>query len=417
MPSSRIIDVAIGLALVFGVTAALSSVITELVARFLGLRGVFLLQGLRELLDGGDCEVTNLSQVETSYQTLQSLVSGQVADTRARAMIDITAGDAGPSAASTPTGDDSPPTPAGTSRPDDGAPVPAAPSATGAVLGSPILRNQGIAGQLSTRKLTLAPGTGAGRPSTLTSTSRGPARPERRSLPAYIPARSFAEAVVDVIVPDATGETTMTNIRAGVDALPGSMSTFKTSLQVLVKGAGDDTELFRSSLEHWYDNHMARVAGWYKRRVAKITLVVGAVLVVLANINAVTIARTLYTDDDVRTAVSAVAAQGTACPAAQDQRTCLASLETQLADAAGAGLPIGWATVAECASTTSGCNWWVRRGIFDHQGGSGWRVAMQLIGFVLTVTALVPGARFWFDLLSKLGSLRSTGPKPPGAAS
>jgi len=285
------------------------------------------------------------------------------------------------------------------------------------VLGSPILRNQGIAGQLSTRKLTLAPGTSAGRRSTMTSTSRGPARPERRSLPAYIPARSFAEAVVDVIVPDATGETTMTNIRAGVDALPASMSTFKTSLQVLVKGVGDDTELFRSSLEHWYDNHMARVAGWYKRRVAKITLVVGAVLVVLANINAVTIARTLYTDDDVRTAVSAVAAQGTACPAAQDQRTCLLSLETQLADAAGAGLPIGWATVPECAAESSGCNWWDRRGIFDHQGGSGWRAALLLIGFVLTVTALVPGARFWFDLLSKLGSLRTTGPKPPAATS
>ena len=29
------------------------------------------------------------------------------------------------------------------------------------------------------------------------------------------------------------------------------------------------------------------------------------------------------------------------------------------------------------------------------------------------IGATVPGARFWFDALSKLGSLRSTGPKPP----
>jgi hypothetical protein len=28
------------------------------------------------------------------------------------------------------------------------------------------------------------------------------------------------------------------------------------------------------------------------------------------------------------------------------------------------------------------------------------------------VLALVPGARFWFDLLGRLGSLRSSGPKP-----
>jgi hypothetical protein len=52
MLDSGIIDVAIGLAFVFGVTAALSSVFTELIARFLGLRGAYLLRGLRELLDG-----------------------------------------------------------------------------------------------------------------------------------------------------------------------------------------------------------------------------------------------------------------------------------------------------------------------------------------------------------------------------
>ena len=53
MWSSGIIDLAIGLAFVFGVTAALASMITELVSRFLGLRGAYLLAGLRELLDSG----------------------------------------------------------------------------------------------------------------------------------------------------------------------------------------------------------------------------------------------------------------------------------------------------------------------------------------------------------------------------
>jgi len=40
-----------------------------------------------------------------------------------------------------------------------------------------------------------------------------------------------------------------------------------------------------------------------------------------------------------------------------------------------------------------------------------------LIGFLITIIALTPGARFWFDLLSKLGSLRTTGPKPTAPAS
>ena len=37
---------------------------------------------------------------------------------------------------------------------------------------------------------------------------------------------------------------------------------------------------------------------------------------------------------------------------------------------------------------------------------------LVLIGFLITITALTPGARFWFDILGKLGTLRSTGPKP-----
>ena len=410
MPGSRIIDVAIGLALVFGVTAALSSVITELVARFLGLRGVFLMRGLRELLDGGDAEVTHLSQVEASYASLHDIIAGRLAGSRARSLIDVPGAEE-PAAGTAPEGDAA--RPAATAA--DASAAPTGLSATGAVLGSPILRNQGIAGQLTARSLTLAPSTTTGSPSTLSATGRGSGRRERRSLPAYIPARSFAEAVVDLLVPDATGKTSMSTVRDAVDALPDSMSTFKSSLQALVKTSGDDGELFRTSLEHWYDNHMARVAGWYKRRVAKITLVVAAALVVLANINAVAIARTLYIDDDVRGAVSAVAAQGTACPAGQTQQGCLVDLETRLADAAGAGLPIGWETVPECASPTAGCNWWDDRGIFDHDGGSFWRVLLLVIGFLLTITALVPGARFWFDLLGRLGSLRSTGPKPPAA--
>jgi hypothetical protein len=39
-----------------------------------------------------------------------------------------------------------------------------------------------------------------------------------------------------------------------------------------------------------------------------------------------------------------------------------------------------------------------------------WQVVLILIGFLITIIALTPGARFWFDLLGKLGSLRASGP-------
>src|SRR5262249_32238138 len=73
MLGSGIIDVAIGLAFTFGVTAALSSVFTELISRFLGLRGAFLLSGLRELLDGTGGQ-TALEDAIKNYETMKGLV-------------------------------------------------------------------------------------------------------------------------------------------------------------------------------------------------------------------------------------------------------------------------------------------------------------------------------------------------------
>ena len=426
MLGSGIIDVAIGLAFVFGVTAALSSVFTELVSRFLGLRGAFLLSGLRELLDGTGGQ-TALKDAINNYQAMKGLMEppARPAATRAKpAATPAAAPAAATPAAPTPPAAATPPvaaTPAATATAgaaaaaaqEDTAPEkPATISATGALLGSPILRSQGMTGVITTRDLTLQPGT-ADRPGRVTGGAGKWAQwRARRSLPAYISAESVSEAIIDLLVPDTAGDTTMTEIQKGIKALPGWMPTFKDSLQALANNAGKDIDLFRTSVENWYDDHMSRVSGWYKRHVAKFTIVIGAILVLLLNINAVMIGRTLYSNSVVRTAVSNVAVKTTSCPAGESTQTCLGDLQAQLSAATQAGLPIGWTTVSDCAAANIHCNWLDRRGIFSRHGGSPWQAVLVLIGFLATIIALTPGARFWFDLLGKLGSLRSTGPKP-----
>jgi hypothetical protein len=411
MLGSGIIDIAIGLAFVFGVTAALSSVFTELIARFLGLRGAYLLSGLRELLDGtggqtpGTGSQTALKDAVKNYEAMKDLMQppARAAAARAKPAAPAAAPAAAAPAAAAPTA----------AAQEDAAPAgPATMSATGALLGSPILRSQGMTGEITSRDLTLQSGK-AGRPPQMTAdTGTWSQWRTRRSLPAYISAESISEAVIDLLVPNSAGDTTMTEIQKGIKALPDWMPTFKESLQALANNAGKDIDLFRTSVENWYDDHMARVSGWYKRHVAKITIVIGAILVLLLNINTLTIGRTLYSNSVVRTAVSTVAAKTTSCPADESKQTCLADLQVQLAAAAQAGLPIGWGAVADCAAPDTPCNWLDQRGIFSRQGGSPWRAVLVLIGFLITIIALTPGARFWFDLLGKLGSLRSTGPKP-----
>ena len=92
---------------------------------------------------------------------------------------------------------------------------------------------------------------------------------------------------------------------------------------------------------------------------------------------------------------------------------CLTDLQEKIGLFRATGLPVGWGDAPACA--TRACSWLDRRGLASI-GGSGiddvWAFLLALLGFALMLGALLPGARFWFDLLSKLGSLRSTGPRP-----
>jgi hypothetical protein len=323
--NSLVVDVAVGLILVFAVTAAATSAATEMVARLLGLRGEYLLRGLRSLVDGD-------AKSDNPIHTLQ-------------------------------------------------------------LLNTAILRNQGQQGQLVAGAVT------------------SPNRKQRRALPAYIPARSFGRAVVDLLIPDDAQQTTLTQLRTAIDDKL-SDGVLKDSLRALLKSAGDDINAFQRSIEEWYDDHMARVTGWYKRHVRWVSLVIGAVLVVAVNVNAVTIARALYTDEALRESVVTTAVDSSNCPQ-EAPAACLRDVRGQISGLRGAGLPIGWGTVPACAGRR--CDFFEQMGFTDptrNARDDSWLALWVVLGFVVTTVALVPGARFWFDLLSRLGSLRSTGPKP-----
>ena len=409
MLSSPIIDLAIGLTFVFGVTAALASFVTESIARLIGLRGAYLLSGLRELVDGGTSP-TILTDVATDYETTRQLMQAGPKPSPGQ-----------PSNAKPSPGQpsDAKPSPG---QPSDTKP----PSITSALLGGPILGNQGVAGQLSSRSLELGKtkGTGSLPKMKAVRETKEPSDPkpgrlwsQRRSLPSYISARSFADAVMDLVVPNPQGRTTMDAIDNSLRALPAA-TPFRQSLEALVENADGDVTRFRASVEQWYDDHMDRVSGWYKRRVAIITLVFGAIVVILLNLNALTIGRTLYTENAVSAAVSNVAAKTTSCSSAD--QGCLANLDSELSAAAASGLPVGWGTVRACAQKGVVCGWWERRGILSPFGGDGSQAAqvlLVLLGFLIMIFALVPGAQFWFGLLTKLNTLRTTGPPPAPAAS
>jgi hypothetical protein len=415
--SSPIIDLAIGLTFVFGVTAALASFFTELIARFLGLRGAYLLSGLRELVDDG-LSSTVLTDMTGDYQAIRGLMQPtSPAATTDTKLPPVTPPVANQPPDQPPAANQPPDQPPAANQPAGQAPAQRQASITAALLGGPILSSQGVAGQLSSRKLTLNPTRSTGRLPKITAvkTALGGKRRQLRSLPAYIAPKSFAEAVIDLVVPNPQGQTTMNDVETIIAKLPPDLP-FRQSLETLVKNANGDLGKFRTSLEQWYDDHMDRVSGWYKRRAAIITVIVGIVIVGLLNLNALTIGRTLYTESAVSAAISSVAAKAAPSSCASASQDCFADLEGQLSAAAAAGLPIGWGTVRDCTQPGVRCNWMDRRGFFSRHGNSAAQLILVLIGFLIMIVSVIPGAQFWFGLLSKLGTLRSTGPKPASPA-
>jgi hypothetical protein len=240
-----------------------------------------------------------------------------------------------------------------------------------------------------------------------------------RKLPSYLPARTFARGVFATLVPDSNGATTLTDIRAAIDTMDDGV--LKRSLLSLVVNADGEISRFRELIEHWYDDHMARVSGWYKKHASFIARIVGACLVLIFNVNAISIARSLYADEALRESIVTQAAASAECDEGVSPADCLKALRAEIQEAKTLGLPIGWSPDPACTVADDDCTFFEKYGLADPAGDGGYtdaRVfAFVLLGYVVTSLALAPGSRFWFDLLGRLGSLRASGPKPPAAGS
>jgi hypothetical protein len=119
--------------------------------------------------------------------------------------------------------------------------------------------------------------------------------------PDHIAARDFANSLIEVVRPGGAAEGSTADLVAGVERLPDG--TLKTQLQTIVATAGDRLEDVRSGIETWYERHMTAVSVWYRRQTRWFLFAAGLSLAVALNVDAVQAARTFYQDDQVRAAV------------------------------------------------------------------------------------------------------------------
>ena len=235
---------------------------------------------------------------------------------------------------------------------------------------------------------------------------RKKAKPWRKPpYPSYLPSRTFVAALTDLArdaetkIKDADSkddseeeEAARARVKAATDGLETTLAALPNkqlseAMLALYRTTSGEAKEFQHAAEQWFDDSMERVSGWYRRKVQLMLFVIATIVVVLLNADTLTTGRVLWRDDATRAAIvvkAEAAANG-------DQ--------AEIDDAVkGLDVPLGW-NLSTGDGPTQIPNDWLA-------------FFAKIIGLGLTIGAVMLGAPFWFDPLSKVARIRSTGAPP-----
>lgn len=234
------------------------------------------------------------------------------------------------------------------------------------------------------------------------------------SLPSYIPARNFAEALLHCLR-DGSDSPLFTQVQTSIGKLPDD-SAIKQTLSTFIDQTGSNLDALRARIELWFDDAMDRLSGDYKRWSRYFMLVFGLVAAAALNVDTIHIIQVLWLEPpEVRAQIVEAAAQvaqaqnPSATAEAGDPAQRIAANYTQLQ---ALPLPVGWGSVrAELKAPPGEPVRLFFTAIFERGAEGFWMV----LGWLITALAVSMGAPFWFDMLNKALNMRSSGPKPARA--
>jgi hypothetical protein len=227
----------------------------------------------------------------------------------------------------------------------------------------------------------------------------------RGRRPQYIPSRSFALAIIDIV--SATGRMIQSPNNSAiayntsdlrlmqhvlVNMPDETLGGVKSVFLILLAESRNDVDRFRRGVELWFDEAMEQVSGAYKRH-ALTSLFVISTIVAFA-INADTIGMTWNLYRGLAPNAAQIAASRILSPSNPTGDTYSQIKDTLQQISEPPPFPLGW----------SARSWTVDvRGIPDSPTG----FVQKIIGILLTSLIVTLGASFWFDLLNKFVNVRS----------
>lgn len=262
-------------------------------------------------------------------------------------------------------------------------------------------------------------------------------RAARGKPPSYVEPDNFALALANVLQrragQAADGQPlTFESLRGAVEFMARQNSPVADALLPILDRADGRLDTALRGIEAWFAGGMDRVSGWYKAYAQRRIFAIGLIVAILGNVDAIAIYQALN-----RSPALAAQLAESAAAAASSQRigdvdlSQLAAREPTPEEAQAVlkaalatplnQLPIGYACLSAVAdvplveasegpaSTLARCRAELAARA-AHWGVSDWLV--HLLGWILTAFAGTLGAPYWFSLLSKITSIRGSGPKP-----
>lgn len=257
-----------------------------------------------------------------------------------------------------------------------------------------------------------------------TATDRWPALEKivkKTRNPSYISPRTFALAFMDVAIPTdpQKGVATIDDVRQGIAKIENE--DLRQIVLAHLNSAENDLQTMRKNIEKWFDDSMARISGWYKRKSQLLLYVIAAVIAVGFNADTFTIANALYRDPAMRAGVAAMAGEAVKQPLPSGKEETAKKIEEMNAGLEKLNLPLGWQAFSQSKARKPAevqqAGYRARMKTFIKQirrelpPDTAGRTA-RLAGWLVTMFAVSLGAPFWFDTLSKFINIRAAGKKP-----
>jgi hypothetical protein len=262
--------------------------------------------------------------------------------------------------------------------------------------------------------------------------------------------KEFIDEENTAIASGADTDLTMRQFRLGLKAIGITHPKLKKALVALLQvpqvnslvgeGAVYQTRL---QLESWFNDAMDRLSGVYKRKAQLTSFLIGLFLALILNLDSINAATSLWREPALRQAIAAQATEYLQQGSTESLDVSSPSIsilepikntvqiEMQLSYL---NIPFGW--VSDPMQTSTTCNLYTPSAYGTDGNPSqiqGVRIGevcypminsvpftedytpallIKLIGMLITAAAAAQGAPFWFDILKKLVNIRGTGPNP-----